>query len=43
MADLAFCLERGGPITERGPKKVGGPGACPPGIFLEILVANGAF
>ena len=40
-ADLAI-FRKGGPMTERGPNKLGGRGACPPGNILEILIANGA-
>ena len=40
-ADLSI-FRKSGPMTERGPNKLGGRGACPPGKILEILIANGA-
>ena len=42
-ADLAFFLERGGSITEKGVQKARGSWGMPPGKMLEILIANGAF
>ena len=39
-----FFFRKGGPLTERGgPNNLGGSEGLPPEIFVEILIANGAF